>query len=94
MTFNFPTVIFWDERYFELRDEAIPFYDKLREAGILYYDASEAAEHVSTIFDDPMAWWMQEKVQSAKTEFCQQYAYVAKAPIEEWARELKSQLEN
>lgn len=91
---NHPTVIFWDPYYFELNTDAQPFFNLLRKVGILYYDYESAARHVNDIFQDPLSWWMQEKVQAAKDEFCQQYAYVGNNPLQEWADELRSQIEN
>jgi putative transferase (TIGR04331 family) len=91
-TLNIPTMIMWNPNYFELRDEAKPYYTLLEEADILHYDPHSAAMHLGRIFDDPMQWWMQDHVQLAKDEFCQQFAYCPKDSIKIWSKHIKKLL--
>jgi len=71
---NFPTILFWNPKYWELRVQAVPFYELLSEAGILFYEPSDCARHINEIHKDPMKWWMQSRIQNAKNKFCGHYA--------------------
>ncbi|MBN4079732.1 hypothetical protein JYT60_00680, partial [bacterium AH-315-C08] len=86
---NFPTIMFWDPRYWEVRPEAEPFYNILRQAGILYDTPPAAAEKINDIYINPMEWWIQPDVQEARSLFCQQYAYLNE---ENWFQEWKTAL--
>lgn len=87
---NFPTILFWNPKYYEIRKSAQPYYDELHEVGILHYSAESAAETLNKISDDPMKWWTQDNIQSAKDQFCENYAYVSDNWLEEWSNELSS----
>lgn len=71
---DFPSVIFWDEKYWELRPEAEPYFEALRKAGILFYDPTEAARKVNEIYSNPLRWWHTPEVQEAKNFFCNRFA--------------------
>lgn len=86
---NYPTIIFWDSREWQVRDDAEPYFRKLRDAGILYYSPEEAAKKVNEIRSDVSSWWSGRNVQEAKNEFNKVYAYTSENWIKEWARELK-----
>lgn len=86
---NFPTVIFWDPIYFELKEDAIPYFEILKEVGILFYDANVAAQHINNIYANPKAWWTQPCIQRAKDIFCERYAYVGDSPYDAWRNYLK-----
>ena len=86
---NVPTVIFWDPKYNELRPEAEPFFDKLVDAGILFYDPVAAAKQVNSIWSDVPGWWNQDKVQDAKDAFAYNFARVADDWLQEWKKALE-----
>ena len=86
---NFPTIIFWDPKKFEINKSADIYFEKLRNAGILFYDPKMAAEKVNEIVNDPEKWWNQESVQQAKNEFCNKFANTTKNWLFEWKCELE-----
>lgn len=86
---NFPTVLFWNPKHWEIRDEALPYFDRLKEVGILFDDAQKAAAHIDNIYPDPQGWWSRTEVQAAKNEFCRRFASVH----EDWLPKLKKELE-
>ena len=86
---NVPTVIFWDPTYNELRPEAEPFFDKLVDAGILFYDPAAAAKQVNSIWSDVPGWWNQDKVQDAKDAFAYNFARVSDDWLQEWKKALE-----
>lgn len=73
-TMNIPTVIFWNPKYWELRDSAIPYFDELKEVGILHSSPESAALHVIRIWDHLEDWWKDEQVQSVRKRFCLRYS--------------------
>ncbi|CAB4969675.1 unannotated protein [freshwater metagenome] len=83
-----PTVMFWNPEFWELSESAKPFFELLREAGVLFDDPVTCALHVNSIWEDVPAWWASSNVQSAVNEFCNQYAFVGRRPL----RDLKAAL--
>ncbi len=78
---NVPTIIFWDPNYNELRPSVQPYFNRLFEAGILYYKPIDAAAKVNEIWDDVSKWWFQEDVQDARYAFCSKFANLPEDPI-------------
>lgn len=87
---NFPTLIFWNPKYWELRPEAVPYFDDLRKAGILHDTPESAANKLNEIFDDTLSWWFQNEVQAAKNRFSQQFARVEPDGLRPVLRELRT----
>jgi len=71
---NYPTLLYWDPQYWELRDEAQPYFDLLHEAGILHYTPESLSAKLIEIYEDPLSWWSQQNIQTAKDRFCDQFA--------------------
>jgi len=78
---NIPTMIFWNPKQWELRDSAIPSFDKLKSVGIFHEDPKAAALHLVNIWDDIESWWNTKELQTAREEFCQTYAYIPPKPF-------------
>ena len=70
---NHPTLLLWDPNYLRVRDSAKKYYNLLHKAGILYYSPELCAKKINKIHNNPMEWWMTDKVQSAKNEFSEQF---------------------
>ena len=83
---NFPTIIFWDPKFFEIRPDAEPFIQRLLDAEILFYNPVDAANKVNMIADNIDEWWFSEKVQSARKIFCERYALTSSNWLEEWTK--------
>lgn len=71
---NFPTVIFWDPKRWEVKPEAEPFFEKLKVAKVFHDTPESAAEHVSNIWNNVEAWWQGREVQEARIAFCEAYS--------------------
>ena len=84
---NFPTVIFWDPNFFELRESAKYYYDDLREVGILHDSPESAAAKVNEVYMDPISWWMSEKIQTSKKKFCSRFSRSGTNWISHWREE-------
>jgi putative transferase (TIGR04331 family) len=76
-----PTVMFWDENYWEINKTALPYYQKLQEAKILFYDPKECAKHVNEIWDNPLKWWNDVQTRNIVKEFSDNFANVPRNAI-------------
>lgn len=74
MALNFPTIIFWNPTYWELRQEAAALFEKLKKVGIFYETPEAAAKHIQNIWNDIHGWWFSIEVQTVRAEFCEVYA--------------------
>jgi putative transferase (TIGR04331 family) len=83
---NFPTILFWDPHYWEIRLEAQAYFDDLRSAGILHDTPESAASMINNIYNDPASWWEQDEVQEAKDKFCEQFALTSSNYLSEWRK--------
>ena len=74
LALNFPTIIFWDSNYYEIRPESIEDMRMLKDVGIFYDCPKLAAGHINKISDDISSWWKQESIQNARYSFVNKYA--------------------
>ena len=86
---NTPTILFWNASYLASTPLASPYFDRLRSVGIFFDTPEEAAKKVNEIWDDVQGWWQQSEIQSAKNEFCYQFARTSKNWRKEWVKFLK-----
>ena len=81
--------MFWDPKYWELREAALPYYECLREAEILHNSPESAAKHLNRIQGNIEAWWHSDHVQSARSSFQKRFAYTSHNCLNEWAQILR-----
>lgn len=74
LAMNFPTVIFWNPRLWEIKIAAKPIFAALKMAGIFHDTPESAASHVSKIWDNIPSWWQSEQVQNARDLFCEKFS--------------------
>jgi len=84
-----PTIMFWDPDANELLPEAEPYYDELRQAGILYNSPEVAAQAAHAVYEDVESWWRNPELQTARRRFCDRFARLSTNAIDEWAKEFK-----
>ena len=72
-TMNVPTVIYWNQHHWELRDSAVPYFEDLKRVGIFHETPESAARHVAAIWDDVDAWWKSPAVGEAVERFKNHY---------------------
>jgi putative transferase (TIGR04331 family) len=87
---NFPTIAFWDPDLFDIRPDATPLVNRLREVGILHDTVDSAAQLINEIYDDVQRWWQRQEVQEARAAFCYLYAKTSNTWIKDWADHLDS----
>ncbi|MBF0444325.1 MAG: hypothetical protein HQL68_01950 [Magnetococcales bacterium] len=86
---DYPTILFWNQKHFELRPKAQPYFDALIKVGILHETPQSAAKLINKIYKDPQKWWRQPDIQAVKNEFCAAFVKADKDWKNEWATELK-----
>lgn len=84
-----PTILFWNLKTNRLRPEAQPYYDLLRQNGILFDAPESAGEAVTQIYDDVETWWRNPERQKAVETFCERFARNSPAAMELWSAEFK-----
>ena len=82
---NIPTVVFVNPKHWEVRDSVLPFFDQLREVGILHDTPRSAALHVNNIKNKIESWWVDDNLQAIRRQFCQNYGYTDKHWRDLWA---------
>lgn len=83
-----PCVLFWNSSHWECRDEAEPYLERLRQAGILFHDPIMAAHQVCGIYDRPLEWWNSDQVREAREAFVECFALTRRDWPRYWIREL------
>ena len=86
---NFPTLIFWNPDHYEIRPEAIEYFDILKEAGILHFDPVKASHKVNAIYEDVDTWWASSDLQKVRTKFCERFASQSVNWLNEWSMFLR-----
>jgi putative transferase (TIGR04331 family) len=86
LSLDFPTLIFWNPKQWELRGSSAPFFEKLKSVGIFHETPKSAACMLVTIWDDIESWWENPAVQNARREFCDKYARLSNKPLREMTK--------
>lgn len=88
---NIPTVLFWDPQRWEVRDEALPYFESLRRVGILWDSPEAAAAKVEAVYDEPWTWWESNAVQEARRTFVDRYALGRTDCVDCWVKALEEE---
>ena len=75
LSWNVPTIIFWNPENNELCEDAIPYFELLKSVGIFHETPESAAQQMIKVWDDVSIWWESKEVQSARDEFCKCWSY-------------------
>lgn len=90
LALNIPILIFWNAENWYLRSSAIPYYDRLKKAGILHENSESAAAKVVEVWGDVAGWWEQKEVQEARIMFCNQFARMPNDSIKRLKKALET----
>lgn len=74
MAANLPTVVFFNTKFYELREAAKPHFNSLKSVGIFHESPQTAAIHISKIWNNVSSWWESASVQEVRFNFCKNYA--------------------
>ena len=81
LALNMPTMCFWRGGLDHLLPVAKPYYELLRDVGIIMDTPQQAASKVTEHWDQIGKWWENDALQAARREFCEQYAKTVKTPV-------------
>ena len=81
LSMNFPTIVFNSKKVDIIRDEAKPYYEKLKRVNIFFDHEMELANHINKIWSNYFEWWNSDNVQEAVNEFCNNFAYINKIKL-------------
>nr|WP_176082391.1 LIC12162 family protein [Leptospira alexanderi] len=70
---NMPTLIFWNPTYWELRKSALPYFQMLKDASILFESPITAATYLNEIWDNIDDWWQEKERQRIRGIFIEKY---------------------
>ena len=87
---NIPTVIFWDSKYFELKDEAKEYFEQLEKVKIFHKNPHSAANHVQNIWENIDEWWNKPEVVEARDNFKRKYVFSDNRPLDKLAEVFKA----
>lgn len=82
---NVPMIAYWNPNQWEVREEAQPYCDALKEAGILWDSPEEAARQTQAVWENPAAWWSGTRIQEARLRFFKRFAWSRPDWTEDWA---------
>ncbi|WP_419770604.1 MAG: LIC12162 family transferase [Candidatus Marinarcus sp.] len=94
LSINKPTIIVIPADVYHFRDNAKPYIQKLKDANILFDNPIEASEFVDNVYGHIDTWWLSDKVQKVREEFCYLYSRTSENWADEWIKEFTSILEN
>lgn len=86
LSLNVPTIIFWNPNHWELKEEALPYFEALKKCGIFHETPQAAANKVAEVYDDVSGWWDQPYLQEVRAMFCERFSRNIPEPISELKR--------
>jgi len=81
---NIPTVGLWDTEAWPIAPQAVPYFDALEKAGVIFGNPEVAAHHINEIWPDIDTWWEAPARQAARKTWCDQYARRSSYWLLEW----------
>ena len=91
---NFPTIIFWDPKFWEIKEEALFYFKKLERVGIFHHSYESASIKLNEIWNDIDSWWNTIDLQKARREFCDVYANKNEKSMNKLAYDIKNCIKN
>ena len=86
---NFPTIVFIDLRFYEIRDDVFQDFNNLNKVGICFFDIDSALEHLSKINNDINKWWYSNELQAARAAFLKKFANTSNQYLNKWYKFIK-----
>jgi len=83
LAMNIPTIMFWNPDHWELRDSAIPYFERLKAVGIFHETPEAAAHQMARVWDDVATWWNSKSVQAVRKDFCYRYSRMPEQPLKD-----------
>lgn len=85
---NVPTIMFWNQKHWELNSNSEYFFNKLKQVNILHESPTQASIFLNKNFHCIEKWWNEKKTQDALKEFINQYGLHSQSWKDEWLAEI------
>jgi putative transferase (TIGR04331 family) len=82
LTWNFPTIIFWDQSFSSIGEDAERYFNLLESVGIFHKSPQGAAQKMEEVWGDIPAWWNSKEVQEVRRVFCAYFSQTTNRPLE------------
>ena len=89
-----PTMLFYDESFWEVQPIYSSLIDVLEKANIIFTNQDDAVKHVLQIQDDPMDWWRSDQVKAAREDFNNICLTLDTKPVLRWKNFFQSLLDD
>jgi putative transferase (TIGR04331 family) len=86
---NIPVILFAPKIFFSVKKEYLKFYKLLENVGIIFFDATKAANFINKNYDNLDKWWNSKKLQNNRKIFCENMCRSRKNPSLFLAQSLK-----
>ena len=90
LSLNFPTIVFFNPSWYEIRENAKTSIESLRKVGILHETPDSAAIFLNELGGDIANWWSGEELQKVREEFCSTYALKGSDWSHQWRQLFES----
>jgi putative transferase (TIGR04331 family) len=81
LNINFPTILFTNLKYDQIRDEAKPYYDILMDSGVFFDSPDKAALKINEIWNNVDLWWNSKAIQKSIDYFCARFSKRSEKPV-------------
>jgi putative transferase (TIGR04331 family) len=89
-----PVVLIYMEKYWELDSTYSDLIEQMKDAKIVFSSPTKAADHINSIWDNPMHWWESDEVISVRDSFFDYCGRVDGNWIDEWSCFFENELKN
>ena len=89
LSYNFPTLVFIDLRFYEIREDVLQDFTNLNKVGICFFDIDSALDHLSNINNDINKWWYSTDLQAAREVFIKKFANTSNQYLDKWSKFIK-----
>ena len=90
LSLNFPTIVFFNPIWYEIREDAKELVESLKRVGILHETPDSAAIFLNELGGDIANWWSGEELQKVREEFCSTYALKGSDWSHQWRQLFES----
>lgn len=87
-----PCLLTWNPADWDFRDTARPFFNRIKEVGLLFDEPEQAAAQAARVYDNPSAWWNEPARREARLDFARHFAYRRDDWADFWLREINEGL--
>lgn len=87
---NVPTILILQDNYWDINNDALPYFEQLKSEGIYFTDIDKAIEKIAEVANNPAIWWNKETIQLARKDFC----HLLARRSDNWRNELLKQINN